>query len=378
MKELMGKSAGAYPQVIASGGRSAAGTVPVPAGARTRAKKIIDAEGIEQALELAALTLLPDEVSGRGLVKRLMPHLYKLRKRGFSFLQVTRVINDAIGETNAKLPPGTVKAYYNEFIEERRDECVEQLTAAEQLMAEIRKMTAKSPQQLVAEGAELKTAISASRGAGAMARMRDGQIVSTVGSVDAAPVIPAAPNVVAAPVVPVISAKSQELAPAMFAEPMGNFGDLVVPDLPGSAVSPIEVVPVASVPPKPVAATSRVAVGSAPAAVLPGGGGAAILCVTVPTPETTHPPTADILSSNPQAFFSDAVLEHPDVPGLMLTRDQRLHTMRLEYTVNGGAERESVKQMVNRYKWRSVPKATPSRTEKDFVQMDTSLFTNNS
>jgi hypothetical protein len=81
-----------------------------------------------------------------------------------------------------------------------------------------------------------------------------------------------------------------------------------------------------------------------------------------------------MFKENPQVFFSEATLEHPSIPRLMLTRDQRIYNNRLEYTIDGKAQMETSKQMYSRYTWKAGRKATPSRTEGDFVKMDMSLF----
>ncbi|MEO8407715.1 MAG: hypothetical protein ABI476_04730 [Oxalobacteraceae bacterium] len=145
MKELVAQRDGAYPQDKITDSATSAGTAMPPVRPRARLR-ITGAEDIERALELAALVLQPDEISGRELVRRLMPQLFMLRKKGFSYLQLTRVINDAIGKTSAQLQPHTVKAYYHAFIAGCQVACEAHYQESLPLIAEIKKLTEQAPQ----------------------------------------------------------------------------------------------------------------------------------------------------------------------------------------------------------------------------------------
>lgn len=99
-----------------------------------------------------------------------------------------------------------------------------------------------------------------------------------------------------------------------------------------------------------------------------------LVCTTVPTPETLRATTAGTYSGVSKEFFSIAILEHPAIPGLMLTAEQRRYSKRLEYTVDGVPTLETVQQMPNRFRWKKPATRTPSRTESTFVPMNEALF----
>lgn len=131
----MGQSAGAFPAVTQSSSRTAQGVAATSQGRRI--ERIGKVSEIEKALELAAVTLKPDDLFARQLINHLMPSLYTLRKKGFSYAQMTRVLNQAIRGGSAQLQTATVKAYYNEFIGERLDDCERNLKAALEVRGEV-------------------------------------------------------------------------------------------------------------------------------------------------------------------------------------------------------------------------------------------------
>ena len=78
-------------------------------------------------------------------------------------------------------------------------------------------------------------------------------------------------------------------------------------------------------------------------------------------------------------YDPDKVLEHPSIPGLMLTMDQRLYGAALEYCDEEGEEAgvlkiESQDQKRFRTLWRQRVQVTETRTGNSFIQMDQSLF----
>lgn len=90
-----------------------------------------------------------------------------------------------------------------------------------------------------------------------------------------------------------------------------------------------------------------------------------LVCVTVPSKEDLHPSTAKIFNENPQRFFSDAMLEHPAIKGLMLNRDQRMYKNRLQYSEEGGKLiMEMSGQAYNRIAWKAPLPPTPARADK--------------
>jgi DNA-binding transcriptional MerR regulator len=88
--------------------------------------------------------------------------------------------------------------------------------------------------------------------------------------------------------------------------------------------------------------------------------------IAEPTPEATEAPLClsqnicpappHWVADNPLEFFLDVSLEHPSIPGLMLSREQRMSYDELEYLMNGKQARESLRQKVARIKWVQIEK----------------------
>ena len=365
-KSLMGKRNTSYP---------AAGTPPsaqpLENGQRRPREKFSDVGEIERALQLAAVTLKPDELSGRQLISRLMPHLYILRQKGFSFTQITRVFNDASGNSSARLQVASIKAYYNEFIAAQIDNCETTLKKAMEVADQVETLTRRNPQELVAEAVAMQKMIAASKGTSAANRLVDAQTqraALTGGDLKNEKLAPASRPV----------EKKAPPPAALESPPATGSTSWVGKEGKGSAVDEI---PIPSRPPVtnpvPVPEKPAITAPTTPVASKKGGQAAetrALVCTTVPTPETMLAPNDESLDGVAREFFSDSILEHPSIDALMLSRSQRLYKTRLQYTIDGAAALETVQQMHNRIKWRKVPKATPSRTEGDFVKMDSSLF----
>ena len=98
--------------------------------------------------------------------------------------------------------------------------------------------------------------------------------------------------------------------------------------------------------------------------------GEPLTCITV-APRVSEESRRDV----PPEVYSDALLEHPAIPGLLLTRAQRLTPGRLRYRNASGEEREETgKQGVNRLNWTKPMPATILRTSGDAVEMDSSIL----
>lgn len=374
----MGQSGGAYPGIKPTAARNPiGGSAAVPG---RRIERIADVSEIERALELAAVTLKPDELSARQLINRLMPSLYTLRKKGFSFAQMTGVLNRAIGGTGAQLQTATVKAYYNEFIVARLDECEQNLKAALEVTAEVEKITKAAPKELIAEAVGLKTAIGAKQPSAAgrllnrpSAPAAETPLVNETGIVatQGRPIqalSPATPAEIAPP-----SEGTKPPSAAGFDPRIGEAGG-GRKAMPAPMPVAFDDIPIAS----PISLTDQASPTNSPA-ILDAKkespvAGQVMICTSTSSAETMHPSDSDMFDGIAREFFSSMPLEHPSIPGLMLTKEQRLHKERLKYTVDGAAKQESVQQMFNRLKWKKPERQTASRTQKDFVPMDSGLF----
>lgn len=83
-----------------------------------------------------------------------------------------------------------------------------------------------------------------------------------------------------------------------------------------------------------------------------------------------------VLAETPEVY-KDGLLVHPAIPGLMLTREQRLSRGSLEIVDCDNdflCREETVSERICRIKWTKPIPATPSRTDFMFVKMDMSLF----
>ncbi len=348
MGRFMGQSDGAYrdgPGPARTPGSGGPARPPgVPAAGRGTREKIPAADAIEEALRIAAITIRPDEVSGRQLIFRAMPQLYVMRQKGFSYTQLTRLLNEAItGRVGvARLQVSTVKGYYHEFLVERLDECNRFLVQATQAADQVKAATQMSPADLEREAMKYARSAAATRAGDGAARL--------LGLRESVP-----PGVGAAP---------RNAAP-----PQGGAA--------GGAAPPTAARENAGRPPTEAAAPPKAVVSPAAGegdgqsvAGVAAAGGQRLVCLAQPTeffkPEDTR--------ENPQEYFSEAVLPHPSIPGLMLTKEQRMAKGRLRYLLNEEETLENVAQMTNRMKWRRPAAVTPSRTAKDFTPMDMSLF----
>lgn len=393
---LMGQSLGAY-----TGGHLAVGGRVEGAAGRRPREKIADVVVVEEALRLAAVTMKPDELSGRQLINRLMPSLYALRKKGFSFNQLTKVLNDAIGGA-AKLQVATVKAYYNEFILERQDDCEKNLQETLRVIKQVDELTTKAPKALVADAVQFSQALSASRGGlgntVASRLLGDGPstraaLTGGTGQTDVMPP-PAAENKrrppsAAAESPPAtglttqiegrgaeaVNSRSAPSQNSMTPSYLPDIDDIPVPSLPSAAAMPGNTKHVDSPTPSEIPSAPTQKQSATPQIQSITSGDTVLVCTTKPTAETTYPANSEYLEGVPQEFFSDALLEHPAIPGLMLTRAQRMYAKRLEYIGEGGEIiTEKAAQMSKRIAWRKGQNISEARTSGDFVEMNAALF----
>ncbi|MGC0155723.1 hypothetical protein ACPRNU_24955, partial [Chromobacterium vaccinii] len=73
----------------------------------------------------------------------------------------------------------------------------------------------------------------------------------------------------------------------------------------------------------------------------------------------------------PDEVYSNDVLEHPAIPGLMLTKEQRFFTGRLQYTNEGGENvMEKGKETLARQQWKAPLKTAATRTGGDLQTLD--------
>ncbi|MGC0155759.1 hypothetical protein ACPRNU_25135, partial [Chromobacterium vaccinii] len=98
--------------------------------AEQRRISLAQKEALERLFDMAALSLVPEEYTQREVFKRLMPKLYTMRKKGMSFKQITKLLNDA----GFKLAIGSVRIYYNEHLTEMMVELEAHWMQAQEVM----------------------------------------------------------------------------------------------------------------------------------------------------------------------------------------------------------------------------------------------------
>lgn len=77
----------------------------------------------------------------------------------------------------------------------------------------------------------------------------------------------------------------------------------------------------------------------------------------------------------PEAVYMDGQLEHPAIPGLMLSKSERIYGTYLEIVDKNGETRpETVHEKIFRIKWvKPIPRAETA-SSKNFMKMDYELF----
>ena len=351
----------------------------------------LDFATAEEVLKTAALLVVPEDQTQRQAFEKLMPHLYVLRNKGCSWAQLAKLL----GDCGFKLQPSTVRSYFTEMLAGRLDVCQSRMNEQIAIMAAVRGETA---------GVDL-AAISGR----VQAHQRQLQ-QSAASRVDAlfGPAIESEPRTHKAGLqAPQLSAPPQpavtrtEAAPSHSTEeddsraPTGEFGLL---GLTASASRPAKGAPAffdldddppaapppsrARKAPQPPAAEPR------PPAPQPAPPSARAPAPTAPTPGTTKKRMAKLQDGVPPLKKRDNVpsyvyesgeLEHPAIPGLMLSLEHRLYGAALEYFEVGGPDAGEIKVETSdekrfRVVWRQSVPMTQTRTAESFTQMDNSLF----
>lgn len=328
--------------------------------------KATDAIAARQILSMAFETIEPEDRTQRQLFAALMPELYLLRTKGFSFAQLAGLLN----ESGFKLQPSTVRVYYYEMLADKMQLCEQRFNEQMAVLAQVREIT---------NGAEISTIaarVTAAREAqqGAIAAKVDAVFKKTVGV--APPVSLPAPRattidasaepLTAVAAAPGTSADDSEAAAGgefglmakntstrVAVKPGAGFFDLAEPLVPvldgdGSVKHQTEVSAVK---------TSHVTPEEAEEA-------RPIKCVKL------HPdvPMLDRRAGVPDEVYSEGILEHPAVPGLMLSKAERLYSQLLEFIDGDGAIRqETLNEKRYRIKWMKPIKEAQTASKRNFV-----------
>jgi hypothetical protein len=320
---------------------------------RTPRRKIseIDFAAGEAFLETASLLIVPDGQSQRQAFERFMPQIYCMRNKGCSYPQIAHTLT----KVGFNLQPSAVRNYYNEFLATRMEMCQARMNEQILLLAEVRKQT---------KGLDVGSI--AARVEAIMSKQRaevDGKLDSVFGAVAATPPqngkkAGRSPALTPAP------------TPAADVESGGEFGLLssagdvvqqasVVPAFfgdseEGGAVAVPGDFPQAASPPKVKVQADN------------------LRC----QPLVAGVPALDRRDNVPDHVYLEGDLEHPAVPGLLLSLDQRLSSVALEFVNldSGEIRLETPFEKRFRVMWKKPIPMTETSTSGDFTRMDPSLM----
>ena len=328
---------------------------------QTKRVQIEDIDGIRQVFQMAYLTQEPSERSQRQTVKALLPEIYMLRNKGYSFKQITTFMNSSIKDF--QLQTSTVRSYFTEMLVGRVDECIARLNEQMIVLSEVDKINKGSEISLIAAKAaairEKQRSISSKKVEVVFGLQNENLIEGPVDQIIAA----------ATPLKKITAAQCAAPPAPIEADFVGSEYGLVVPVTHGAHAGPaphVDSIPenVFFSPPanqehsEPLISIESVDKNSE------------IVCLSL---REDVKPLANPANLG-EDFYSDAVLEHPAIPGLWLSLEARLYGAFLEMNEAGKVRLESVKEKSFRIRWtKPIPK-TPSSTSGNFVKMDLSLF----
>lgn len=312
----------------------------------------VDKHAITVSLDVAAAALEPDEYSYRAVFKEIMPKLYVMRHRGMSFPQLHKVMHQA----GFPIALTTVRTYYNEFLVDMLDECQKFLKRMEKVIENSEKFVEVDRSEHFRQAkAAVRTAVAEAgdaRAAAAISAITGGALMAPQKAEHANEMTPQRP--------------AQLPEPSMGS---GSIEDQAKPDpqwksnaLGRAAIKALDA----------PAQTDRDAIGREAGRRNAGQPRGSARCLT--TPDKAQIGEADGL---PPEVDSEDILEHPAIPELMLTRNQRLFIGRLSYISDAGDELiEKGTEMMNRREWTKAAPSIAGRTAEDFVPLDASLFKN--
>lgn len=375
----------------------------------------------EEALKTAELLIVPDDQTQRAAFERLMPHLYVLRNKGCSWPQLTTLLN----KSGFKLQPSTVRSYYSEMLLKSMNLCQARMNVQIDLMKKLREENS----QLA--GGDTQLAALAQRVNSQMSKLQQSNSARVNEMFGLDPVLPSQPMLLspapAASIQPVTPgshtgpAQSPATAdPARTAtppprptparpapsqapeadteeeQPSNEFGLLGLgaakhsADRPAGFFSLDADTPITPAPKSSAVATRppaqpKPAVAAAPAATdLPPAPSATPTSQPGVILKRCSPLTAGITPMKkrdnvPKEVYEPGEMEHPAIPGLVLSMEERMYGAGLEFCDQSGDEAgvyrtETADEKRFRVTWRKLVPMTPTRTDQSFMKMDTSLF----
>lgn len=328
-----------------------------------------DMSAAEEVFKAAMVLIVPEDQTQRKAFESLLPYMYVLRNKGCSWAQLTNLLT----ECGFALQPSTVRTYYSEMLATRLDICQARMNEQISVFETIRKETS---------GAELSAI------AGRVSAVMDEQRSMASAKIDAlfgptgkpsppahAPVRATAPRQE-----PKNSGSDPGRTQQNPEEPAeaGSFGLLGLPARSQkSANTPAGFFNVDDAPPVPNLTKVKTEMDRRPAPP----------SQPVVNRETRNPRyrcsrlQEDVIPLKKRENIAAEVyqpgeLEHPAIPGLVLSLDQRLYGAALEYADEETGELmiETTDQKRFRVTWRKPVPMTQTMTGDSFTKMDDSLF----
>ncbi len=361
---------------------TSARTMPSRGGRTGQLHRIqeVNALNAREVLLVAFHSLEPADRTQRKAFSALMPEIYMLRHQGFSFPQIASLL----GQCGFRLQPSSVRNYFHELLADRQDECVRRMDEQMLVLSEIKKET---------KGTDLSNL--AGHAAAIIARQRDkaGSKVAEVFGVGAVQQSPT--------VQPITAARPTGEAPAAHVPPAEK-SNVVAQSATTTAPPPADAGGGAGIDGSgfglAVAVEDQTTGATRPGKKATGNtffeipGDPVVPDLAEGTDETKtsqnaiNPVTLSCLPLQegvnpvqrrkdvPEGIYAEGLMEHPAIPGLMLTKDERLYGALLEISENGISRTETVQEKVFRVKWTKPVPRTDTKTGTDFLTLDPELF----
>lgn len=351
-------------------------TVQKPARGPLPRMSGLEVSTIEEVFNEASLLIVPEDRTHRKAFESLMPYLYALRNKGCSWPQLAKLLNDC----GFNYQPATVRCYFGEMIVTRLDICQQRMNEQILLMADIRKETKGTDISSIA--GKVSAIMERSR---SLAGPKIDAILGLSSQKTPSATLPdPAPRETASPSygkTTAVHSPAPLKTPPVSEEDSGNFGllntsnekpaslgkpaffdlheDPVIPNLKATN-QPEKTAPVA----KQNAAATPPIVTTKNASVL--------RC------QPLQEGVKQLARRNtiPDEMYQVGDMEHPAVPGLMLSLEQRLYSVALEFLNTDTAEIRSETTEEKRFRifWQKPIAMTETMTGDAFIKIDESLF----
>ena len=309
----------------------------------------------DEFLKVACAMIIPDDQTQRRAFKSFMPHLFVLRSKKCSWSQITGLLN----EVGIDLRMSTVRTYYGEMLATRQETCQQHLNEQTLLMAEVRKETRG-----------IDVANIGTRVAAILEKQRT-QVSSKLDLMFGSVAGPVAPDIASVP-----SPKTADLSSSVADVPLA-----VEPEMKNIKTG-LHPAPQHHIQAAATRADNDLTVATVSKPVEQRKNGLhqdetyslrlPLRCSVLP--EGVIP--LERRERNDEAMYLPGDLEHPYLPGVMLSLAQRLSSVALEFvnTENGEVRKETPDEKRFRVMWRKPIPMTISSSTHQFTKMDMSLF----